>query len=395
MNKNITAEIFKEFKDRFESGENESSLRKWLRKSANLKKTQGNTVYLELKREVVPLSMPFKSEVVKISEPGGSLDEVLAKCEINKNNWDVDGFNVKELSSGNFLWNVYFKKSKNSQEAKDLLKNIIPAPFVEKNIYEGKENGLLAELNLADFHIGKLCWGEETGNNYDIKTAIKIFRDAIDYKIFQLKKYPIERILFPVGNDFFQVDNLQNTTTAGTQQDVDSRYGKMFREGTKLIIETIERLQKIAPVDVMVTAGNHDKMSIFFLGEILEIYYQNNPNVSVDTSLLPRKYYKFGKNLLGFTHGNDIKLVDLPMIMAVESPKWWGETKYRFVKCGHFHHQKMILNEVSGIIVEIMPSLSGCDAWHKGRGYTGNIRSAVTAIYDKEMGLVGKIYFNL
>ncbi len=382
MNKNITPQILKEFKEKMNSGDLETNIRKWLRHTAGLKKTQGNQVFLELKKEIFPSKSNSIIETLKISEPGGSLDEVLTKCEINKNNWDVDDFNVKELASGTFLWNVYFKKSKNCQDVKDLLKNIIPAPFVEKNKYEEKENSLLAEVNLADFHIGKLCWEEETGNNYDIKTAVKIFRDAVDYKIFQLKKYPIEKILFPVGNDFFQVDNLQNTTTAGTQQDVDSRYGKMFREGTKLIIETIERLQKIAPVDVMVTAGNHDKMSIFFLGEILEIYYQNNPNVSVDTSLLPRKYYKYGKNLLGFTHGNDIKLVDLPMIMAVETPKWWGETKYRFVKCGHFHHQKMILNEVSGIIVEIMPSLTGTDSWHKNKGYTGNIRSAITALFD-------------
>lgn len=393
MSQKITNEIISELKRILADGLPEIGARKWFREATGLSKSGGNEAYNKIKKQIVsPGSTP---ETLAIKEVGGSLDEVLSKCEIDKNNWNVDDFNVKELSGGKFLWNVYFKKSKNCQDVKDLLKNIIPAPFVEKRTYEDKENSLLAELNLADFHIGKLCWQDETGNNYDIKTAIKIFRDAIDYKIFQLKKYPIERILFPVGNDFFQVDNLQNTTTAGTQQDVDSRYGKMFRDGTKLIIETIERLQAIAPVDVLVTAGNHDKLSIFFLGEILEIYYQNNPNVTVDTSLLPRKYYKYGKNLLGFTHGNDIKLIDLPMIMAVESPKWWGETKYRFVKCGHFHHQKMILNEVSGIVVEIMPSLSGTDSWHKNKGYTGNIRSAITALYDKEMGLVGKIYFNL
>lgn len=395
-NPRVTPDIVEELRKRIELGNTEHQLRKWFREVTQLKKSQANNVFNFTRDQILSNNIPnsFKPNN-SISEPGNSLDEVLEKCQVDLKNWNVDDFNVKELSGGKFLWNVYFKKSKNCQEINDLLKNIIPAPFVGKNKYEEKENGVLAELNLADFHIGKLCWAEETGHNYDIKTAIGIFRDAINYKIAQLKKYPVEKILFPVGNDFFQVDNLQNTTTAGTQQDVDSRYGKMFREGTKLIIESIERLREIAPVDVLITPGNHDKLSIFFLGEILEIYYQNNENVNVDTSLLPRKYYKYGKNLLGFTHGNDIKLADLPMIMAVESPKWWGETKYRFVKCGHFHHQKMILNEVSGIIVEIMPSLSGTDSWHKNKGYTGNIRSAVTAIYDKEMGLVGKIYFNL
>lgn len=392
MSKKISPEIIKELKYLFDQKMPEAGIRRWFRETTGLKKTQGNELFNQIKNQLLGQVL---DKPLKITENGKSLDDVMNKCSVDSKNWDVDDFNVKELSNGEFLWNVYFKKSKNCQDVKDLLKDIIPAPFVEKSNYEFRENGVLAEINLADVHLGKLCWKEETGNNYDIKTAIKIFRDAIDYKINQLKKYPIDRILFPVGNDFFQVDNLQNTTTAGTPQDVDSRYGKMFREGTKLIIETVERLQQLAPVDLIICPGNHDKLSIFFLGEILEIHYRNNPNVTTDNSLTPRKYYKYGKNLLGFAHGDGLKLNDLPMIMAAEASKWWGETKYKFFKVGHFHHQKMILNEVSSVIVEIMPSLSGQDSWHTHKGFVGNTRSAVTALYDKEMGLVGKIYFNL
>jgi len=353
----------------------------------------------EKETPVIKLAIPFDEDIDKdnLSIPPNSLDSVLNQCNINSNKWDVKDFDVKQSSRGEYLWTVHFKEGKTLNDLKSIIDDIkkISPSFPKRESLKFEEEPILAEINCADLHIGKLCWKDETGNNYDIKTAVKIFNEAIDYKINQLKKYPVERILFPIGNDFYQVDNYENTTTAGTRQDVDSRYVKMFREGSKLIIETIKRLEEIAPVDVVVVCGNHARLSEFLLGEVLAAYYLNNENVSIDNDPTARKYYKYGKNLIGYAHGDDIKLLDLPMIMASECPKDWGNTKYRYFKTGHFHHQKIILNEVSGCIIEIVPSLSGIDSWHKRRGYSSNIRSAITALYDKNKGLVGKIYFNL
>ena len=341
-------------------------------------------------------------EIIKVSneevleEPSlNSLEKVLTDCNIKRSSWDVTSFNTKQTVGGDYLWTVYFKKGKDLENIKEIIRDIVKVGSVPTKQYKNNNDKLLAEINLADVHVAKLSWALETDHDYDIKIATKIFRDAIDYKIAQLQKYEIDRILFPIGNDFYHIDNLDGMTTAGTRQDVDSRYAKMFREGSKLIIETINKLQNIAPVDVLVVCGNHARLSEFLLGEVIDAYYHDNSNVTIDNSPQSRKYYRWGNNLLGFAHGDDIKLVDLPLIMASERAKDWGQNKNHFIKCGHFHHQKMILNEVSGCVVEIVPSLSSTDSWHKKKGYVNNLRSAITALYDKENGLVTKIYYNL
>lgn len=340
-------------------------------------------------------------EVVKSDDESAqikarSLDQVLKKCGIDKNAWGVDDFNLKELSSGEFLWTVYFNKKKDSFNPEELLQSIrkiSPEVSIGKNV--ASYDSLLAEVNIPDLHIGKLSWKEEVGHNYDIKIAKQIFRDAIDFKIKELSKFKVEKILFPVGNDFLHYDNAEGTTTAGTKQDCDTRYLKMFREGTALLIETINKLQQIAPVDCLIVAGNHARISELLLGELLEAYYHNNDRVFIEKSPVPRKYYQYGNSLIGFAHGDNVKFNDLPIIMAAEAPEIWGKSKYKYFKMGHLHHQRIMLNEIGSVIVEIISSLSGVDYWHKTKAFSSSTRSCTTSLYDKKMGCIHKIYYNL
>ena len=80
-----------------------------------------------------------------------------------------------------------------------------------------------------DLHWGKLAWDEESGENYDMDLAAEALNKSIDYTIEMASKFPITKIIFPFGQDFFQTDNEQGTTTAGTQQDTDSRFKKIFK----------------------------------------------------------------------------------------------------------------------------------------------------------------------
>jgi hypothetical protein len=50
--------------------------------------------------------------------------------------------------------------------------------------------------------------------------------------------------------------------------------------------------------------GNHDELTSFHLGEILAARYDGDKHVTVDNSARLRKYYDFGTNLFGFTHGD-------------------------------------------------------------------------------------------
>jgi len=129
-------------------------------------------------------------------------------------------------------------------------------PEIKRNI---KNNDLMLEVSIPDTHLGLLAWGEETGDaNYDIKVTREKFIECVDNIIKVCKEYDISRILFPIGNDYFNVDNAQNTTFSGTVQHEDCRYQKSFTYGVEMAIRGIDMLLTIANVIVPIIPGNHD-----------------------------------------------------------------------------------------------------------------------------------------
>jgi hypothetical protein len=267
--------------------------------------------------------------------------------------------------------------------------------------YTKKPDSSLLSINIFDLHYGKLGWHEETGENYNHDIAEQRFFSAIEDLINKTSSFDIDKILFPVGNDFFNsdIDVPYSMTTGGTPQTNDSRYQQLFREGRKMLVSAINRLSTIAPVEVKTISGNHDTQRIFYLGDVLEVAFENNKNVSVDNSPRFRKYFQYERNLIGLTHGDKEKPADLPLIMANEVPKLWAETHYREWHLGHEHHKKIISHkseeDFKGVNVKYMRSLSGPDSWHYGKGFVGSIKGAEAFVYDKEEGLVSSVYHNI
>lgn len=335
-----------------------------------------------------------KKNTSEVQISANSLDDALKLCKVDLNIWEIDRYAVEQNTKG-FNYKICFKrKSSLLWDIKELKTELVS--YCKKSTpikYKHKEENLLLEFAPFDLHWGKLAWREESGEDYDMKVAADALNKAIDFTLNTAKKFAITKIVFPFGQDFFQIDNEQGTTTSGTQQDTDSRFKKIFKEGRKIVIETIEKLKKFAPVDVVIVSGNHGKMSEFMLGELLYIKYQYDKNVNVNNSAMERKYYVFGKNLIMYTHGDQEKIANLPLIMATEMPKQWADCHSRYIKLGHFHQES--LKEYCGVKVEVLPSLSATDAWHKRKGYVNNTRGVASSIYDKNMGLINKIYFNL
>jgi hypothetical protein len=263
-----------------------------------------------------------------------------------------------------------------------------------KRSFKAQENkdGLLLEISIFDLHLGKLCWGPEAGHNYDIKISQSAFTDALESLLQRTSGFKVGRILFPVGNDFFNVDNAASTTTAGTPQHEDVRWQKSFVIGRKLMVDAILRMREIAPVDVVMVSGNHDMERIFYLGDTLAGWLSRTDGVSVNNEPTLRKYYQYGKCLVGFTHGKEEKHNNLPLIMATEQSHMWAATKFREMHLGHWHHKKEIhfqpVSEFNGVRVRIIPSLCPADAWHKMKGYEG-LRAAEAYLWDKDHGCVG------
>lgn len=292
-----------------------------------------------------------------------------------------------------------------TRELKDeIIKEIKHHAFKYININYNKIKGeYLYEHDLPDIHYGKLGWGQESGEDYDIKIARRDVLDATESLITQCKHYPIEKILFPVGNDYFNVDNKENTTAHGTQQSEDVRWKKTFKLGRQLMVSIIDYLMQIAPVDVYVIPGNHDEERAFYLGDSLECWYHNCPNVKVNNSPKTRKYYPFGKNLIGLTHGYYEKMEKLPSLMPIEVPQLWAESKFREFHIGDKHHKKERhdiitkpqTEEVDGVVVRILSALTASDNWHYQKGYIGSLRSGTGFVFHADKGLAATFHANI
>lgn len=257
----------------------------------------------------------------------------------------------------------------------------------------------LLEISPVDLHVGKYAWGEESGEDYDIEIAERVFTQAIAEIIERAKGYPLDGIVLVVGNDLLQTDSEAGTTTAGTHVDTDSRYIKSFRRARALNSWAIRRCAEVAPTRVVVVPGNHDSLTAFHIGEVLEAEFHGVPQVEIDNSPRRRKYLRYGVNLIGWTHGNEEKHADLPLIMAQECPREWGETLHREMHLGHLHKMKETRftagDSFNGVRVRILPSLCSPDAWHYGKGYVHERRACEAYLFSKVRGYAGHISANV
>lgn len=251
----------------------------------------------------------------------------------------------------------------------------------------------LLEIATFDLHLGSLSWGKESGDNYDIQIAESRFKKSVQDLLKRVNLSQVERILFPIGNDLMNIDNKNNMTVNGTIVDTDVRFIKMLKVARRIMIETIDELSMIAPVDVVVVPGNHDGTVSLVLGEILDAWYHNNEKVTINNSPRSRKYYEYGVVGLQFTHGDNEAHHDLGLIFANEQKELWARTSQRFAQLGHFHKNKKInyvsVDEFQGFQVQILPTLSSATAWADKKGYS-SLKQAKAFLFDRKDGLIGE-----
>lgn len=226
---------------------------------------------------------------------------------------------------------------------------------------------LLTVYPMGDPHIGMLSWFEETGANFDLEIAEASLVAAVD-RLVNLAPPTEEALIINLG-DYFHSDNSTNRTLrSGNALDVDSRWPKILRVGIRTMKRCIDRaLLRHKMVRVVCEIGNHDDHSAIFLALCLEQLYEREPRVTIDTSPARFHWHRFGKCLIGITHGDNVKPERLPGIMAATQARDWGETEHRYWYTGHVHHDT--LKEYPGCTVETFRTLAARDAWHAGAGY--------------------------
>jgi hypothetical protein len=246
-----------------------------------------------------------------------------------------------------------------TQEAKGLSPLIAPPKHVNRD--------LLAVYPIGDPHIGMYSWAAETGADFNADIAESQIQGALDRLVASAP--PAETALILELGDLIHADNSKNVTPrSGNALDVDTRWARVMQIGLRIPIYAVKRaLGKHKRVIVRIVKGNHDEQSSFAIALALDAYFHNNPRVKIDLSPAEHWYYRFGKVLLGVTHGDKAKFREMPAIMACDRAEDWGKTKFRHWYQGHIHHEHR--EEYPGCVVEAFRTLAARDAWHAGEGY--------------------------
>ena len=257
---------------------------------------------------------------------------------------------------------------------------LMPAPK------HGRED-LMACYPVGDHHMGLLVWAEECDADYDIKIAEELLLKCANYLMAGVPN--TETAILAFLGDFLHYDGFEPVTpTSRNVLDADGRYPKMVRAAVRVIRALIEMAaKKHNHVKVIIEIGNHDLSTSIFLMEVLSNVYENNPRITIDTHPGHFHYHKFGNNLIGTHHGHGSKLADLPLIMATDRPKDWGDTEHRYIWTGHVHHAE--IKDVKGCQVESFRVLAAADAYAFNKGYRSK-RDMKAILIHKDHGEVAR-----
>ena len=352
---------------------------------------------LRLSEEEVEMVYENRAESTTNTNGNTALDINLAERGIDKK--DVVSVKHWQSASGEFRFSIVTKEDITANET-DILKTVSSFienhsphyPSIKRKI---KLNNHLLVINPADIHIGKYANHLETGDGYNVEIACERVLEGLQGLIDKSKGFEVDRVLFCIGNDILHIDNVYNTTTAGTNQDVDGKWWEHFEIALALYVKCVEILREIAPVDVIHSMCNHDYQSGFHLAHALKSWFRNDSEVTFDISVAHRKYYKYGKNLIGLEHGDGAKMANLPLTMAQERPLLWSETTHRYWYLHHLHHKVkhkwLDAKDFIGVTVEYMRSPSGTDSWHSRKGYVGVPRAVEGFLHEKSSGQVARL----
>lgn len=246
-------------------------------------------------------------------------------------------------------------------------------------------------LNLycvTDYHFGMLSWSEETGADWDIKIAEKLFLDWFDAAIAQSPN--AETAILAQLGDFLHYDSLLPVTPEHRNVlDADTRYQKIVRVAIRCVRAVITKLlTKHKRVHVLMAEGNHDTASSIWLREWLAAVFEDEPRVSVDSSPDPYYCYEHGKTALFFHHGHKRKISDIAPVFAAKFRDTFGRTKHAYAHMGHLHH--VDVKESPLMIVEQHRTLAAPDAYASRGGWISG-RDAKVITYSKAHGEVGRV----
>ena len=264
-----------------------------------------------------------------------------------------------QVSKTGEIVQAWIKQKANDFDPEDFLNAL--REEVEPYIYEPKRDEFadrMLEIPLFDMH-----WGISFKEDYAF-VLLEIL------ELIHSRHW--DRIVIPVGQDFFHNDSIVNpVTTKGTVVDkVDMT--RAVKEGRQFIIGIIDAaLENANSVRVFYSAGNHDRsISWMFMQVLLERYGAD----VIDDSMEYRKVFTYGKNSVMVTHGDSKQATakNLAHIFPIKYPEEFAQAKTREVHSGHLHHESEA--DIYGVMVRRLSSGAAVDDWSNRQDFVGTHR---------------------
>lgn len=350
---------------------------------------------------------------------GEVIDMVSSKISVAPDNMKCfDKYYERRFDEVSRAWNKTFSKLK---------------PLPEKTTGED-----IMILPLADFHLDKR---EANNTCMSFEKQTQRFYAIIDWytKLLRENKNCGKAVFF-WSQDFFNYDYLtEETTSKKNKQDSSVGYCRMVQEGDMLLVNAINEISKIVPVEIFYTRSNHDQHTAFNTMCGLYLAFKDDKNVIIDGidsegrsriweevtekrkrglpinydvmfDSSPRSYLKWGDCLFGFGHG-DKEGQRIFNLMQTESDKYfcrnyakknlipyngnpnmlpdfdekfgWCKTDTHVFFCGHFHSKQRVSKDEAGVEVIYCGTEMSGDAWHEDCGYVGAQRRIECYTYNK------------
>ena len=260
-------------------------------------------------------------------------------------------------------------------------------PTFDRDFCYGSGNDIMV-FGHFDVHMGRVCTEHETGYEYNLEIAEANMIRSTEEMMAKASRRNIEKFIYVIGQDYFNSSSTGFTTSQSHLQDNATTFNTIFKFGTHAIIKCIDMLSSMAPVEVVLCTGNHSRFEEVAMAQIIEAYYRNDSDITVDASPMPRKYVEYGVNCIGFTHGSDEK-DRIYTLMQSEVPEIWGRTTSRVWLAGHIHHNSWVAKEDSSCVVFSLSAMAKPDRWTVKSGYTMAKSGCTAFVFNYEKGLDG------
>jgi hypothetical protein len=340
-------------------------------------------------------------------------DEILAFHHLDPHKWEIVNCTNNLWHSQNKTSRLQMYQSKVTAKPKSsgltfsdidayFKDKVFPKPSIIPTQYS--HDGEVLEICLPDLHAGLLAWGKETGADYDIHIARDAFIKCITDIRERCNNRSFKRIYFVTLGDILHTDNDNQTTSKGTFQQVDGRIAKIFDYALDMLIDALDLLGELAPVEIVFLSGNHDRLTGYTLFKALQMGYRQDTNYSFDVDPDPQKFRLIGCNLVGWTHG-DMSRKNMGAWLQDRARVEYGQSKFAEVHAGHLHREsrtetyRTYTDETGytdgGIVVRHLPIISNSSSWEHQSGYPFGNKSLMCFVWNEKNGLRETWYSNL